>query len=176
MGGTLVVIRNTGPLRPTFEDILRAIGYLTLVVWGVMFLCFPPDAYINTVDIASRLSWMGIGILGSSLAVVGSLTRIDIKLEFPGILLALIAPLFYSAAQVYFSIYPLVGTNPTSRFALAVYAIVPFFLMLPRAYALYAESRRLKRITVASSKAWALSHPDEVEQTGRAVSFIKKGV
>jgi hypothetical protein len=172
-----VVIKNTGNPRPTFEDLLRGVAYLSLTLWGVLFLIYPPVAYVDSLDILTRLSWMGVGILGSTMAALGAFTRIDIKLELPGLLLTLIAPVFYWAAQVYFILHPTEGAPATSRVALAAYAIIPFFLMLPRVYALYAESQRLKRINSASAKAWVLAHPGEPEPDLRRLSVrvSKKG-
>jgi hypothetical protein len=173
-----VANKTEGNLRPTGEDILRAVAYLSLTAWGILFLMFPPVAYLDTTDLYTRIAWMGVGIVGSLMAASGALTRIDIKLELPGVLLTLIAPLFYSAAQVYFLLTPTPGVDPTSRIALSVYAITPFLLMLPRAFGLYSESQRLKRINRASSRAWSLTNPNEPEpdrQYSIRASIRRKG-
>ena len=130
-------------LRPTGEDYLRAVGYAAIVAWSILFLIFPPSTYIGTVDVATRILWVGVCGLGASAAALGSLLRIDLKLELPGIGIMLIGPLFYSAAQIWYTIWPPAGTvDPTARIALIVYAIIPALLVLPRMYSLYNESQK----------------------------------
>lgn len=130
-------------LRPTVEDYLRALAYLGFISWGVLFLIWPPVAYADTVDLTTRLAWVGTCILGASAAFLGAVLRIDLKLELPGLSFMLIGPLFYGAAQAWYIMNPPVtSTDPTARNALLVYAFLPLLLTLPRMYALYSEAQK----------------------------------
>ena len=130
-------------LRPTGEDLLRALGYLAIMVWTVLFLIFPPSAYVDTVDLTTRLLWVGACFIGAAAAFTGALLRIDLKLELPGIGVMLVGPIFYSAAQIWYTIWPpATTTDPTALIALIVYAIIPAILVLPRMYSLYNESQK----------------------------------
>jgi len=167
-----VLSEKKGRSRPTFEDLLRALGYLTIVLWAVVFLVYPPVAYLNDIDFYSRLVWQGATIAGGLLAFGGSVLRIDLKLELPGIIFALIGPLFYFAAQIYYIVRPLPDASPTARYAFAVYALLPLFLLLPRMYALYAESIRAKRIR---KNAKAPLTPEQERQPGAFQVSLKRG-
>lgn len=141
--------KNFNRLRPTVEDLLRTLGYLTLTLWTVTFLIFPPLAYLDQLDFFTRLAWLGITGLGAFVAALGSVFRFDLKVELPGLVFALIGPVFYFAAQLYFNVHPstltlIVGTKP-----LVVYSVLPAILLLPRIWALYIESRRQKRISAS---------------------------
>lgn len=132
------------PARERSDALLRALGYLNLMVWAVLFFVFPPNTFISHLAELSRLLWLAIAFTGATMAFVGALTRIDIKLEFPGILLALVGPSFYTISQLYLSVAPLSGVDPTQRFALSAYALLPVTLLLPRAVSLLREKNRLK--------------------------------
>ena len=140
--------KNSGKLRPTVEDLLRALAYTALMAWTVLFLVFPPVAYVSEIDFATRATWMGITFLGALAAALGAIFRFDLKVELPGLIFALIGPLFYFAAQAYLVGHPLPHTDPNARVHLVVYALLPILLSLPRIYALYKESRRLRRINI----------------------------
>ena len=135
------------------EDVLRAITYFVVLLWAVVFLVYPPEAYVSTLDVATRIFWMSVCAAGALVAVFGSILRLDLKVELPGLIFMGIGPLFYFAAQVYYSLHPLPDTSPTSRYALTFYALLPLLMTVPRMYALYAESRRVKLIrqTAAAS-------------------------
>lgn len=129
--------------RPTVEDYLRALAYLAFATWGVLFLVFPPVSYIDTVDLTTRLVWVGACILGSVAAFLGAVLRIDLKLELPGLAFILIGPLFYTAAQLWYIAHPPpTATDPNARIALAVYALLPLLLNLPRMYSLFNEAQK----------------------------------
>ncbi len=132
--------------RPTFEDYFRALAYLGFFLWAVAFLVFPPVAYQGVIDVSSRLLWLGACGVGAATACVGAATRLDLKVELPGLIFMGVGPLIYFSAQIYYLIHPPVGTDPNARVALSVYAILPLLLCLPRIYALYSEARRQKRI------------------------------
>ena len=140
--------KNSGRLRPTIEDLLRAVAYSALASWTVLFLVFPPLAYASEIDFATRLTWMGITFLGAMTAAIGAIFRFDLKVELPGLVFALIGPFFYFAAQAYLVGHPLPHTDPNARVHLIAYALLPILLSLPRIYALYTESRRLRRINI----------------------------
>ena len=125
------------------EDYLRALAYLGFVAWGVAFLIWPPVAYVDTVDLTTRLVWVGACILGATAAFLGAVLRIDLKLELPGLAFMLIGPLFYGAAQIWYILNPpITSTDPNARNALMVYAFLPLLLTLPRMYALYSEAQK----------------------------------
>lgn len=129
--------------RPQVEDYLRALGYLNLMVWTVVFYLFPPSAFLSQLAELSRLLWLSVAFVGAGMALVGAVMRIDLKLEFPGILLAMIGPLFYALSQFYLSIFP-VDVPGDQRVALAVYALLGITMQLPRLIGLLTEKNRLK--------------------------------
>lgn len=136
--------------RPTVEDILRAVAYLGVAVWCVLFLVYPPVAYVSLVDFITRLCWVGACGIGALTAFVGSLIRMDLKVELPGIAFMLIGPLFYGAAQIWLIVNPFPDTDPTARNALAMYAFLPLLFTLPRMYALYRETQRSSALRTAN--------------------------
>ena len=129
-------------LRPTPEDFLRALAYGVVVVWTILFAVYPPVSYVDSLDVITRMIWIGACTVGALAAFFGAIFRIDLKLELPGIAVMLIGPLFYTAAQVWFVMNPPLGSTPDARIALVAYASLPIFFCLPRMYSLYAESRR----------------------------------
>ncbi len=128
------------------------LAYAGFVVWGTLFLIFPPIAYTSTLDVATRVLWMTPTIIGASIALISALLRLDLKGELFGLLFTGIGPLFYFVAQVYYVNNPLPGADPTARIALTAYATLPVLLILPRIYALWSEGRRLKRINNTSRR------------------------
>lgn len=141
-----------GKLRPTTEDLLRAVGYFALLVWAVLFVVYPAKVFIRALDVSVLIVWMSITGLGAFTALVGALTRFDLKVEFPGLLVALVGPLFYSFCQLYFVLFPSTAGDNIDRTALVVYSLLPAILLFPRVVALYTESRRLKRINTKAQK------------------------
>lgn len=133
--------------RPMIEDYLRALGYANLATWSVLFFTFPPTAFLSELAELSRFIWLSVTFLGSAMAFAGALLRIDIKLEFPGLLLAFIGPVFYTVSQFYLAVQPLEGADPTQRIALVSYALLPVTLLLPRAVPLLIEKNRLKGLS-----------------------------
>jgi hypothetical protein len=147
------------------------VAYFGFMVWTVLFLVFPPLAYVDTLDLATRIFWMGVCFVGATGALSGALLRLDIKLELPGLILLAIGPLFYCAAQVYYLVHPPVHMDPSARIALAVYALLPLLLIVPRMYGLYHESRRLKRL---NSRDIQLT-PEQEAQPGAFKITLKRG-
>lgn len=138
---------NARELRPTVEDYLRALGYINLGTWAVLFFVFPPSAFLSELAEVSRLIWLGVAFLGAAMATLGAFMRIDIKLEFPGILLGVIGPVFYTVSQFFFVVQPPIGVDPSQRIALTAYALLPVTLLLPRAVTLLIEKNRLKGLS-----------------------------
>lgn len=131
--------------RPLVEDYLRALGYLNLMVWSVLFFFFPPTAFLSQIAEVSRLLWLSVAFAGGTMAFFGAIFRIDIKLEFPGLLLAIVGPFFYALSQFYLSIFPPVtDLVPGQRVALVGFAFLGVTLLLPRAVSLLIEKNRLK--------------------------------
>ncbi len=138
---------STAKPRPLIEDLLRALGYANLMAWAVIFTFFPPSAFLSEVAYVSRTLWLGVAFVGAAMALAGAVLRIDIKLEFPGLLLALIGPFFYFVSQFYLAAVPLPDVDPTQRFALVAYALLPVTLLLPRTVSLLSEKNRLKGLS-----------------------------
>lgn len=137
--------------RPTPEDFLRATGYAVLTLWAIVYFVFPPISSLVALDLVLRTIWMAVTAIGGLAAMVGSLLRIDIKLELPGIGFGILGPLFYAVTQALFILSPTEDTGPPeTRFALLVFALLPVFIVLPRAYGLIEEARRLKKINTES--------------------------
>lgn len=139
--------------KPTPEDYLRSLGYLTIMVWAFLYLFFPTSTSVTSLEGPLRAFWMLITFCGASISLVGSLTRIDLKMELPGLLLTLIGPMFYFISQIYISSIPVDASRANDRTALIVYALLPGILLLPRTIALYIEARRLKRVNVSALEA-----------------------
>jgi hypothetical protein len=130
--------------RPKVDDYLRALGYLNIMVWAVIFYSFPPVAFISEVAQYTRALWLGVAFIGGLTAFIGALTRIDLKVELPGILIATVGPVLYSFSQLYLSLNPLEGVDPTQRYGLAAYAFLGVTLLLPRLVFLLRTKNRLK--------------------------------
>lgn len=141
-----MVLINPTPPRPQAADYLRAVAYFSMMVWTVLFAVFPPVAYLNSTDVVTRLLWIGGCFAGALFAFIGAVTRRDLKVEFSGLVFMGIGPLFYSAAQVYYIINPLPGTDAHARIALSVYVLIPLLLTLPRIFELYSEAQRAKHL------------------------------
>ena len=134
--------------KPLVEDYLRALGYLNLMVWTVLFYAFTPSSIQNELDDISRTVWLSVSFVGAAMAFAGSMLRIDIKLEYPGILFALVGPVFYVVSRVYFVFVPPEGANVSDGIAIVSYAMLPITLLLPRAISLVNEKNRLKGIDI----------------------------
>lgn len=132
--------------RPSAEDLLRAVGYLAIFAWSVLFAVFPTNAYVNSLDTLTRLSWLGICGVGALVAFFGAVTRRDLKVELPGLLLMSFGPIFYHVAQVYYFLNPPATDSPNARIGLMIYSIVPFLLLLPRILELYRGTLRARRV------------------------------
>lgn len=162
--------------NPTLEDILRAAAYAAIMTWAVLFTIFPPSAYVDTTDVLTRGAWMLITFSGATLAFLGAIFRIDLKLELPGLVVTIIGPAFYFAAQIWYIYHPPVGSDPYARIALAAYALLPLLLILPRVAALYGESRRLKRINSSPLKKIHLTDAENGQPgAGFSDTFLSKG-
>ena len=135
----------TRALRPRREDYLRALGYFNFLVWSIVFFFVPPDIFLNELTAGSLALWMLITAIGSVLAMCGVLTRVDLKLELPGVLLMLVGPIFYTLSQVYLTVFPVAAeVGSTNRVALIIYALLGVTLLLPHTFALVAAKNRLK--------------------------------
>lgn len=129
---------------PQVEDLMRALGYLFFLGWAVGFIILPPGtSVVNVLDSLTRVIWLSPVLFGSLAALIGALTRIDLKLEYPGIVFTLIGPIFYALVQVYFLIAP---GDPNPSLSSLLYTAIPGILLLPRAYGLHREAKRLKKL------------------------------
>lgn len=133
------------------EDHLRAVGYVAFALWSVAFLLFPPISVVSSLDTLTRVVWMSLVCIGAVVAFIGAERRIDFKMEFPGLLLLLLGPLFYFVSQAFYVLYPTLESGPpVNRYALAIYATLPGLALIPRTYSLWRDSRRQKKINLAS--------------------------
>lgn len=129
-------------------DWARAISYALFAAWTVVFALYPPVAFETELGTIYRLVWMGVTLLGALASLAGSLSRVDIKLELPGIAILVLGPLFYFVSQFYYVAVPSVAINdPTQRYALVIYALLPAALLAPRAIELICEAKKLRQIS-----------------------------
>lgn len=133
-------------LKPTLVDYVRAVGYLAFTAWSVVFLVYPPVAFVSSLDFWTRVTWMSIVFAASVLAFWGAILRVDLKMELPALLFLTLGPFFYSFSQLYYVFFPLAGADPSQRYALVIYGIIPLLLLLPRTVELLIEVRRQKRV------------------------------
>jgi hypothetical protein len=138
--------KNAGYIQPTGEDLLRGLGYLVIMAWAVLFFFYPPTAFVSSLDILTRALWLGLTFLGGFAALMGSLTRYDIKMELPGLAFVHVGPLLYFLSQIYYVSFPEPGVNEIGRVALIAYAILPGILLLPRTCSLFVAAMRLKKV------------------------------
>lgn len=128
--------------RLRVEDFLRSVGYLGLALWTVLYAIHPSEIVDVEVQPWVQWLWLGISFTGAILAAVGCMTKIDIKLELPGILFLIVGPLLYFAVNTYrvFTIAANEQEHPSGLIALVVYALVPVLLLLPRIFRLYTDA------------------------------------
>lgn len=129
------------------EDFLRSLGYLGLALWTVLYALHPSEIVNVEVQPWVQWLWLGISFLGAILAAIGCMTKIDIKLEFPGILFMIVGPLLYFIVNTYrvFTIAAAEQEHPAGLIALVVYALVPVLLLLPRIFRLYTDALTSRR-------------------------------
>lgn len=129
------------------EDFLRSVGYLGLALWTALYALNPSEIVDVEVQPWVQWLWLGISFLGAILAAVGCMTKIDIKLEFPGLLFMMVGPLLYFIVNTYrvFTIAAQEQEQPSGLIALVVYALVPVLLLLPRIFRLYTETLTSRR-------------------------------
>lgn len=143
----MIQVKSKSRPRSTVEDKLRAVGYISLTTWSVVYFFFPPVSSLEAVDWVLRGTWMLVTFIAGLMMVIGALKRIDLKLEFPGLLLAILATSAFSFTQLYFAVTPDPAFgNPESRYALVIYSGLPPLLFLPRAVSLWIEAHRLKKV------------------------------
>lgn len=129
------------------EDFLRSVGYLGLALWTALYALHPSEIVDVEVQPWVQWLWLGISFFGAILAAVGCMTKIDIKLEFPGLLFMMVGPLLYFIVNTYrvFTIAAQEQEQPSGLIALVVYALVPVLLLLPRIFRLYTETLTSRR-------------------------------
>lgn len=159
--------------RPTTEDLLRALAYAVLTAWGVIYLIFPPPPVPEVLEFNTRLAWMVPTILGFFIAFFGAVFRVDLKMELPGLVFTLPGPIFYGITQLWLVFNPelLAPQDPSTRYAISLYAFVPALLILPRIVGLLKESKRLRRVTKARIEQMSLMTDEELSQPGAGLTF-----
>jgi hypothetical protein len=167
--------KNESALMPRLgvEDYLRALGYVAIAAWTVVYLFFPPPPVTTLLEETSRIIWMAVTFFGALGAAAGVLSRIDIKLEFPSLIVVLLGPLFYGFTQVWLITHPdLLGdTTVQARYAIAVYGFIPGVLLLPRMAGLWRDRRRMRRLREALNSQLASMTDEEIAQPGAGLSF-----
>lgn len=133
-------------LKPDGEDFLRAFAYISFAAWSVLYWFFTPTAFSAYVDPGSKTFWLTLVVLSSIAAAIGAVTKRDLKVELPAIVVMCVGPVFYSISQLFFVASPGTVPDPANRIALLVYALIPAFLLAPRIYGLFKEYRRQGRI------------------------------
>lgn len=136
--------------RLQLGDVLRAAAYTALGNWALMYAIFPPPSFVALATY-TRVIWLGITVFGAVLATIGSLTRLDYKVELPGLMFMSVGPLFYTLINLWFFFLPteLSGASMT-RFGTAFMTLSLFLLLLPRALDLYSDM--LKAQTLLARK------------------------
>lgn len=138
--------------RPHLGDLLRALAYGHIAIWSALYLFHPSLQVAQTTADYTRLIWVGMSGLGALVAMIGSLSGLDVKMELPGILFAAIGPAFYSLINIYFFIIPpdVPGppTDPYTRLALSALFVSISILILPRALELYSEALRTRNLNL----------------------------
>lgn len=159
--------------RPTSEDLWRALAYAVLLAWGVVYLVYPPPPLPSVLEFTTRLLWMIPTSLGFLLALIGALFRVDIKAELPGLIVMLPGPTFFGVTQLWLIFHPALTNpqDPSSRYALALYAFTPALLIMPRIVSLMNERKRLRRVAQAQAEQLALMTEAERAQPGAGVVF-----
>jgi hypothetical protein len=156
--------RIVPPLRGA--DYARAAAYLSLVGWGIAFLLFPPVAFVSALDAGTRVFWISVTILGAIGAFVGTLTRLDLKLELGSLYPLVAGPGFYALSQAYYVFVPQLDANgnpsdPTQRIALTFFALFAFFLSLMQ---LLELRHRRKQTRLARTTSEAIETLTEAQQ------------
>lgn len=132
------------------EDVLRAIGYFSILIWAIVFTLYTPADIAQQIPDYGKLVWLASTLLGAATACVGALTRIDLKMELPGIIFILPGPIWYCSLEVWFTVFPIAQTPPGGHIALSVFSLIPAILLLPRLAALQVESSTAKKMVIAS--------------------------
>lgn len=132
--------------KPQFTPVhlLRALGYAAVGVWAVLFMLKPSSLYLDLLGAPTLYFWLSVVVLGATGATLGVVTRIDLKLEFPGLLVTQLAPIFFLVCQIYFLAHPELDTTLLQRQSSVVYAAIPGILLLPRTYELFVEVDRYR--------------------------------
>jgi hypothetical protein len=157
-----------GKLRPTYEDLLRGVGYLSLVIWPIALMVFPPTNFFSAFGpaLTPRIIWLGLTAAAAAVAAFGAFRRYDIKVELPGLLLIHLGPLLYSFSNWWYVAFPdALNPDPTQRVALAIFALIPSLLLLPRTATLLMEARKLHKFSQQSIDS--ARHLVEVQHTSK---------
>lgn len=138
--------------RPHIGDFLRAAAYTAIGNWALLYILFPPVSFVALATY-TRLIWLGITALGALIATIGCLTRLDVKVELPGVLFMLVGPLFYTVVNLWFIFLPSPLSGPVlSRCGFACMTISIFFVLLPRAVDLYSDALRTRALNASNVK------------------------
>ncbi len=143
----------------TWGEFFQACAYGAVGSWAVVFWLYPPTAFVAALDASTRVFWCLAVLTGALTGVIGLITRLDLKVELPGVLFMLLGPLAYATSQVYYVVYPpVVPANAAiprtqDRYALIIYASIPIFFLLVRLVQLLNQARTAKRARQASSRA-----------------------
>lgn len=147
--GTLNRHCNVPILRSPIEDRARALSYGVGVLWSIAFLAFTPSFYTELIDRWLLTGWGVVALVGCLMCLIGAITRIDFKLELPGIYLIQVSSLLYFTAQFGF-FAPGSMFDPVDRIAAALYIVWHSSLFWPRWWRLAADRKRVHAVAKAT--------------------------
>lgn len=166
-------LRKARP-RLTGPEFFQACAYAAIATWAVVFWVFPPAAFVTALDANTRIFWLLAVLVGATTALVGLITRIDLKVELPGIIFSIFGPLAYAMSQLYYVVYPPTPppgfrpVNPHDRYALIIYATIPIWFLMVRMWQLVRQARLAKGARRAS-KSTAIHLIEDRSDTGPVV-------
>lgn len=180
--GPLVKSRNNGqvivPIRGA--DVARILAYSSLAAFAAVIFFFPPTSFSNALETSTRAMWCGTAAIGAVMAVVGVITRRDLKVEFPGLHVMLLGPAFYAFAQFWYILNPnltalagAVPTSPSQRYALAAFAVYGTLMILPRLLEL-RDTRRQTRLARTGSVTDEMLTEAQAAQPGAFPEFERR--
>lgn len=138
----------------SWGEFWQAMAYGAIGSWAVVFWFYPPTAFVNALDAHTRIFWLLFVLLGAITAIIGLLTRMDLKVELPGIIFTMFGPLAYSMSQAYYVLFPVPIPGSTvrlsDRYALIIYAMIPIYFLMVRLWQLTRQAKLAKRARRAS--------------------------
>lgn len=150
--------------------------YFLLALWAVTFIVFPPVSFSSGVETSTRIIWNSMILASALVALFGSITGRDLKVELVAIFPLLAGPGLYFLGLLWYVFFPDMlppGTpsDPAQRIALTVFALYATVSLLPRLCALL-DKRKQTRLAIEASTATTLTEA-QAAQPGAFPEFSK---